>query len=259
MTAGILGSHAIQTRRDVWTQGMRRDDRTSTTDWRQLLFNRLDGRESRIRQGRRTEEAEHGLNLESSSYYFIDRCEPAYGDRAVAFDHPLVSLDSACVTPFDTGGLWHDRIETQPPRMTAAQKTDIVERFTFSSEDYLQAFIAWGKSAFSNHGQYCHGSAPSHAFCPEIRLSLDNMDARSWTWEGRVPKDQRYDGTLSPIRLFLAKKDFELYARWVTDTTAVPNSVKLRHQGLLARIYRDPGEQTASEALNSWIEGRWNW
>lgn len=252
-------SHVTQTPREVWIQGMRRDDRTSTSDWRQLLFNRLDGHESRIRQGRRTEEAEHGLNINPSSYYFVDRCEPAYGDRALAFDHPDITFDSARVVPFDTGGLWHDRIETNPPGMTPSQKLEIVERCTFRSNDYLEAFIAWGRATFPSHAHYCRGSAPSESFCAIIALSLKKLDARSWTWEGRIPKERNLDGTLHPIRLFLARKDFEPYTRWVTDTATVPNSAKLRHQGLLARIYEDPGEQTASEAMNSWIERRWSW
>ncbi len=74
---------------EFWTQGVpRRRGPGNTVRWQEVLHKRITARHDELPQGEQTKRAEDGLELSSSAYFYIGRCDPSFSEHVVIFDRP---------------------------------------------------------------------------------------------------------------------------------------------------------------------------
>jgi hypothetical protein len=236
---------------DLWAQGMRRDS-SPDKGWRQVLFARLTSRHSTLPTGPMTAVAEDGLGLGRHCYFYVGRCEPEIGNQAVVFRRP--KMQEARVTPFDTGGIWHRHIVTDPPS-PQAHLGDLVARHSFDCDRYRQPMRDWVGKAFNSELDYTSGIAPTHPFAPEIKVDASS-GARHWTWEARVPLSDADGAVLRPLVAVLDDDQYRDFTAWVRRSTQYSRETRQTVLRVIRAIRIDPGGEAHGVFLNRLLGGR---
>lgn len=241
---------------DFWIQAAPRRTHGEASDWQQIVYRRISSCHAQIRSYHRTLAAEKGLNFHPSAYFYIGRCDPSFSEHVLIFSRP--TSQESQVTPFDTGGFWHDHVCTHPPT-PPLDKPAFVESHSFGVEDYYQQFCRWGREAFPNASDYIWGTtSPQTLYALQINLDNNNPDSRCWTWEGRVSKATCY-GRLATIKLFLQDIRYRQYTTWVRNNPSILAEDAIAHLRLVSEIYSDAGQLSARDAACSWIEENGAW
>lgn len=241
---------------DHWTQGIPRPRAGHPITWQELLFRRITGAHGTLPQGRNTIEAEHGLDLDECAYFYIGRCDPAFSQHAAIFHRP--ECETAEVTPFDTGGFWFDHVTTEPPT-DPSLKPAFVSTMTMPAAGYYPSFRDWGSTAFSSEGGYIDGvTVPLTLFAVQIDLSASALDARCWTWEGRVSKSDN-TGSIVPRRLFMQDVHYRQYTTWVRNNTRLATDERIAHIDQVAQLRVDAGVVSGGDAANQWLNENGSW
>ncbi|WP_159617148.1 hypothetical protein [Arthrobacter zhaoguopingii] len=205
----------------------------------------------------KTGEAEMGLGIRPSAYFYLGRCDPDYGDQVVGYERP--STDESLVSPFDTGGLWHGHVVTTPPLAQSTLKT-FVARHSHGVPAFALAFQQWGNAEYNGSSKdYTAGQQPVKAAVPNIDLSSPRAEPRWWTWEGRIAHGSTAMHTLQPVKVFMTQDDFESYEPWVRDDVFLPTHEKKRHLSHLRAILVPTGNEDPAQAMNLWLEGQTQW
>lgn len=233
----------------AWLQGTRLPEGPVASDWREVLFGRLERDYRLIEQGEKTRQAENGLGFQASAYFFAGRCEPSFGDSAILFD--ASEVDAASVTPFDTGGLWFDHIRANPNVRTEC-KGDFVRDSTFDAPAGQEAYEGWINTNFANCDDYTRGVIPSIG-CHIDVIIVDGSDSRCWVWECRIPRELISSAPITPARMVLKRARYEHYKNWLIFNNKVSDSVKRQHLSTIADIYLDPGEAAPGQFINNWL------
>ena len=174
---------------ETWVQGLRGGAVETDLPWERVLYERLVGRHDRIQNSSKTVAAEIGLDIGNCAYFYIGRCDPDFGDQVVGYRRPISS--TVRVAPFDTGGLWHGYINTQPA-LVPSEKQKLVDDNSHKLGDFEWAFQAWGSAAyassapFPDSAPYTEGRKTLVNSEPEIEFTIAEETHRWWTWEGRV-------------------------------------------------------------------------
>lgn len=154
-----------------WISGLR-DDGTND-DWARHVSLLVLGDFHAIPQGPRTIQAEAGLGIPASKYWYVGRSEKKFG-HGVFWCEASTSWtpDERGVCPFDTGGLWHDRIRTTAPLSDDSKKS------LFETHD--RNLVGWDvairtilKSQYISFADYVRGQPPP-ALCAGFRAWPDN-------------------------------------------------------------------------------------
>ena len=243
---------------DYWVQGVPTRRAQHGLAWQEVLYCRLTTEHIYLEQGMKTAEAEDGLRIrESCAYFFLARCDPAFSEHAIIFDHNNAAVGK--LAPFDTGGFWFNHIVTMP-RTPAASKWRYVEKYSQDAAGpYFAEFCKWGRRAFDTESEYVLASRPPKVlYAREIDLDASDFDSRSWTWEGRIPKRDTH-ATLIPRRLFLQPHRYAQYVTWVRNRTSLLPDQAIEHLRLVATLVQDAGSISSGDAANQWIilNGTW--
>lgn len=243
---------------EFWTQGVpRRRGPGNTVRWQEVLHKRITARHDELPQGEQTKRAEDGLELSSSAYFYIGRCDPSFSEHVVIFDRP--THPDTSVAPFDTGGFWYDHVVTSPPTANG-EKADYVRRHSLTADDKCRAqFTTWGARAFPDCGSYIFGSVPPTAlYAIGLDLDASSRDSRCWTWEGRLPKAAAHNATAAQ-RLFMQRHHYAQYVTWVRNNPSLLAADSIDHLRLVASIYVDAGVTSGGDAANGWIAKNGIW
>lgn len=203
----------------IYTQGLRDTDvlRASGThmDWQRVLFHRLRLEHRKLGRGPTTAAAEDGLQIDPSAYWYIGRLEPDYAYIVTLSIDALEPGAQGVVCPFDTGGLWHDKLTLVAP-LTPTQKRQFLADNSYSMDNYHAAMQSWLESAFevNEHvASYSRGAKPSAHSIPDIVI---DDDTRSWTWEVRVAVKAATDSLPPATSLHMTEQQYDQYETWLT-------------------------------------------
>ena len=176
-----------------------------------------------------TKEAESNLQIDGLPYYFyVMRTELIFGSVVFLFRDvfdPALPDNVYGTTPFDSGGLWHNHIRTNPEipppeRIALFHKTQTsLSRWRTSFRDYIE-------SNYGRIAQYIEGAAPQSGTYP-IVADIPTNESRAWTWEARIPFELP-SHSLELIRGFFPQQDRIRYFGWLqeqrpSDHTSIVN------------------------------------
>lgn len=161
--------------------------------------------------------AETGLGISPSWYWYVARTENVFG-RMLSFWSPATSTwvaDERGVCPFDTGGLWHGFIRTNPVLVEGAQKKALFSRYDLVLSDWEPKFRLYLQENYSTAQDYIHGRCPTKR--PTEILPDPENASRAWTWEVRVRRDTA-KGRVALERFYCLKEDKDAFQEWLIDT-----------------------------------------
>lgn len=176
--------------------------------WGRTLINVLLGNLSGVRKSPSTIQAEAGLGILPSWYWYVGRSSTRFGHGIFLWDVRLDGLPSATpgVCSFDTGGLWHGYIKTAPPVSTADMKREVFQSHDRQLGSWWTAFDEYLRQNYDTPSEYLHG-LPPRVGSPPIICDLPNESA-AWTWEGRITLDL-VEHVGPPSRFFVNEEDLD--------------------------------------------------
>ena len=160
-------------------------------DWRELVTSAIRGEWPAPKASEGAREAERGLGIGGQPYYFyVLRAEGNFG--LVVFvlseeDEADWPPDARGATPFDSGGLWGNRVLTRPELDDAGRRAFFRDH-DVPLVDWRAAFEGYVRAHYGTVSSYLEGDAPGPGAEPRdseatIIRGRPN-DKRAWTWEG---------------------------------------------------------------------------
>ena len=223
----------------VLIRGLRQRRVHGGGDWCELVTSAIRGEWPAPKASERTQKAERGLGIGGKPYYFyVLRAEESFGLVVFVLSEDEEAewpSDARGATPFDSGGLWLKKVETDP------QLDDAGRRAFFQDHDvplarWRAAFGGYIRAHYGTVSNYIEGDAPE----PEIK-SRDlqvtitrgsSNDKLAWTWEVRIPHD-------------LAAGRLALRAAYMTETC---------RDDYLDWLWRSPLADDESGRIHRWVE-----
>lgn len=196
-----------------WVQGQRAHlDARRSISWMELLYRRVTCDFDAIPSGEKTKEAEAGLGIDESTYFYVECPHPQFGDSVIAFVDTAREL--AAVSPFDTGGLWFGHVPLNQELDNAAKQV-LVARWSIECPDYQLPFAEWVGRSIGSLQDYRTGVRPDAVVVEEIDLST--ASSQSWTWEARLRKNVGAGASVAPDRVYLMEGRRAAYLSWLRD------------------------------------------
>lgn len=189
--------------------------------WQAILRDRLTHRFVEIDATDGTVAAEAGLGYDASAYWYVHRGDAAFGRVGTLWKlqaGPLLPSSGAS-TPFDSGGLWHANIVTDPPLADPLDRRDFVRTNEHTCDDSLaRLFVAWLETAFSSGlPSYVRGDVPAFHVHP-IVLDRAKNEPRAWTWELRLVAAAVDASIIRPIGIVWSEADYEGFEWWIHES-----------------------------------------
>jgi hypothetical protein len=192
-----------------------------------------------------TIEAEQGLGIGCRcSYWYISRVETLYGRVLMVWELQSDLLD-ASILPTDSGGIWHDHIEVDPPFLNPAEKGTFVDTNTLDAETGLDLFELWLAESYANTYEYVADlSPPISPALPRIIPTSPPNCGIAWSWEMRIDCTNFPSNGLRLANIFWCEEDFLVFRVFLRDT--VPDPHYNSYVSLLATVSKVYG--TLNEA-----------
>jgi|GEM_PF-4826587 len=164
--------------------------------------------------GARTAEAEAALGLGSCIYFYVFQTSARFGSVVFLWrenpSRPWSSGDGAAA-PFDTGGIWHDRVVTDPP-LAKAERKSFVQTHSRPIDRWLTEFVSWIDTNYDETADYL-ANRPPRVGVPGIVYDSRNADG-GWTWEARVRKAS-WNEQISIRHVFWSREDRTDFETWL--------------------------------------------
>lgn len=246
--------------------GMRVDDHLSggtaddRTSWEHLLYWRLTGQHHCAVKGYfgNTQRIEDKAGLPRNVYLFLGRCEPHYGEHAVAFE--CLDKGEFLVSPFDTGGIISGHTHTVQPA-TDEQRAELVRKWSFIPKAYRKELADWGRLAYDSSAEYTGGEPPRFHLVDEIdlRTAVDDHDSYAWDWEIRLEARPANCAHLVPQILIMTRAQRDAYATWLGAADILSVKKYAKHMRDVERIRIDPGGNLQSDFINTMLQCEQLW
>lgn len=210
----------------------------AASPWQQVLFHRLRYEFALLTDRRdHTRQTEIGLEMPQSAYWFIGRIEPEY-TSVVTLSELGASSPSGRgrVSPFDTGGLWHDKMKTVNDPLSPEQKRALYNENLFAVGTFDPSMSGWLNSAFSGiPADYCRDVRPTHHYVELVVLD-DDSEARDWSWELSIDINAGVEEFPMLRTLYMNEYLLDTYKRWVNTNPTISGDDALDHLSLLNDI-----------------------
>ena len=175
-----------------WIHGLKhplKPRKESQMDWREItkiIF--LKKNVSEISPGKSTKEAERGLDIPRSYYWYVHRAPHLYGYMVFCWEPDNISPDiGGGVCPFDTGGLWCGCINTNPPLNTASEKLVFFRRRRRDLRLWYEEFVDYLERNYDKVSGYIKGEKPRSDLREITTANANNtFPDLGWTWEVHV-------------------------------------------------------------------------
>jgi hypothetical protein len=222
---------SLQEARDlILVQGLR-PWRAQPHPWQQLILRRLSKRFGEIPPSESTREAEEGLDFPASAYWYVWRSDLAFGGMATIWKPGAefaTSPSGAGASPFDTGGLWHGHVITEPALGTDSEKRTFAAEQQCALPACAGVFQTWLEVGYGESPTaYVDGTVPS-AHVPSVSLDLAKNTCRAWTWELRLASADIGADTIAPTEIFWRELDYEQFEAWAMKDSTLPPSERLQ-------------------------------
>ena len=201
------------------------EPRKSRVDWRVSLTNIVRRQWGLRKPSPNTIQAETGLGIDGTPYYFFAmHTERAFGFAVFFFQARRKSAwqdEVNGATPFDSGGLWHDNLRTTRP-INDHQKRKIFRTNQYSLSTWVREFNRYIHNNYNSINKYIYGERPSIGVAPIIPKPPNT--SRAWTWEVRVPINLMYTG-MELMYGFMSEEDGERYRDWLWNDSEFDDGV----------------------------------
>jgi hypothetical protein len=221
-------------------QGLR-PARTQSYPWQQIMLNRLNWEFGVLHPSASTQSAEIGLGYPPSAYWSILRSDAAFAQMATIWQ---VSLDEwpsgqpangSSVTPFDTGGLWHDYLKADPGFRDRADKRDFARNHGYRVVGAASLFSQWLAGGYpSSPRGYVDGDVPMKHI-PRVILDSAQNTSRAWTWEMRVASEHVSRSAMEPKEIYWSSSAYEEFEAWTIQHSRLSHSQRTQ---AIARVRR---------------------
>lgn len=165
-----------------------------------------------------TSAAEMGLGLPPSVYWYIGSCHANFAGHAVALWQvgPTAGLDGG-ICPFDSGGLWHRYIHTDPPLNSAGEVVDYFVMSDRPLEDWPLPVSAEVRQCYDDFvADYVLApKPPDRRPTARVHLPAPHQDPRAWLWEARIAVSDAGRAPLNLRWFYWRQEDSNLFTRWV--------------------------------------------
>ena len=208
-------------------------------DWRELVTRAIRGEWPAPKASERTREAERELGIDGQPcYFYVLRAEESFS--LVVFvlsedDEADWPSDARGATPFDSGGLWWNKVLTHPELDDDGRRAFFRDR-DVPLVDWKAAFEGYVRAHYGTVSSYLEGDAPGPGAEPqdqEVTIIRGYPNGKlAWTWEVRVPR------ALAPGRLALREA-------YMTET---------RRDDYLDWLWRSPLADDESLRIHQWVE-----
>ena len=157
--------------------------------WCAAIASILLGQYDDIKSGAKTLEAEHGLGIPASWYWYVARSDESFGQGVFSCGaHDIAWEPTECgVSPFDTGGLWHRHIKTHDDKTNGELRTLFQNNNRPLSNG--QCYREHLSTNYLTVADYVLGVPPS-AGTEGIICTQPPNHPRAWTWEARVERKE---------------------------------------------------------------------
>ena len=206
----------------ILVHGLRQRRLYHSGGWFERMTDAITGRWPVLTASPETQCAEHGLGIAGRPYYFFAlRTDENFGlvvfllSEIEGVDWPP---DARGATPFDSGGLWIDKIATDPP-LDQRGRRGFFEAHDVPLTAWRPAFETYIRKSYETIADYVRGS-PAGGTLPQtsgpaIVMGQPN-DPRAWTWEVRVPH-QLVARHLALRAVCLSEANHSRYLDWLWD------------------------------------------
>jgi hypothetical protein len=228
-----------------WIQGIR--PRLAEDVWQRLVQSTLLLTFIDQPPSMNTAATESALGFEPCAYWYLCRSEARFGSVVFLWrtstGEPLRVADGA-VAPFDTGGIWHGHIRTNPALEEAKRKA-FVASYSRPADEWVDALSTWIETNYSGAADYVAGRPPKTGL-PGIVYDTSN-EASAWTWEARLEKALWHRQVMIG-HVFWSAGDRSRFEDWL-ETSDVDERVAEELIDFLsaASIETPPGELTTEE------------
>ncbi len=226
----------------LWVHGFRttKPDSTRSADvWRQLVSLIVLRKFVDIPAGKATEEAEKGLGIEPSFYWFVGSSKHYYGNGVFLCNvmNEGWNNEDRGISPFDSGGVWHKKTRTVPPSLfnNESDRKRFFDRHNHSLNGWIGTFSGYIQSNYGTFDAYVCGRLPDKGDgIPEIvgayRLvgvdKITEADSLAWTWEGCAKKGWN-DDQITWTLFLCYEEQLRTYKDWlVKNRTLLPSEKK---------------------------------
>ncbi len=241
-------------------RGLRQSHIQGGGDWCALVTNAIQGEWPIPTASKKTKIAERELGIDGKPYYFyVLRAGEDFGLVVLVLsevEDAKWPADARGATPFDSGGLWWNKIATDPELNDAGRRaffacrdaplTDWRSRF----EKYIQTYHV----TVSN---YLEGNVPEPGNEPPdpgiTVVKGSRNDKRAWTWEVRVPHDLAA-GCLDLLSVYMTEDDRDDYLDWLWHSSPLTdNESRQINQWIGNHVIVPDQGVSATRAVEDWL------
>jgi len=197
-------------------------------EWQEVMFRRLQLEFNLLTTPRPvTEQAEDGLRMRRSAYWYLGRLHPDYCEMVVM--STVTEDPNGVVCPMDTGGIWHDKIETVYSPLSEEQKRKLFSENAIASDEYRQPMTEWLELTYPGGVDgYCTGVRPTAHKVPTVVFTVDT-EPQAWTWELSVARGAAQGAFPQPLRIHMTPNHQTQYVQWVGRFLGASRAVVAAH------------------------------
>jgi len=211
-----------------WVFGLRPQYKYENKNWRYVLASLLLGDFSVIEKGNKTIESERGLGLPSCWYWYIGNANEAFG-HVISFWQATTSEwaeDEKGLSPFDSGGLWHNHIATSPPLDDNVKKITFFKKHDQHLRSWHEKIHSYIVRNYDSHSDYIDShNAPKHG--TQGIINAPPNDGQAWTWEAHVDINS-IDGKIDISKVFITSSDRDNFLEWIEESREFQSPIKIR-------------------------------
>ena len=250
----------LHTMDSILVHGLRQPRHEHGRDWVERLTSAITGRWPEPTASAGTQSAERGLGISGKPYYFYAlRTDWRFGFVVFLFsDGGDWPPDARGATPFDSGGMWLEKIATDPP-IDRDGRRELFKNHDVPLVDWRSEFETYIGTRYDTVADYVRGSAPAstHPHDSEHAIVMDKPNKPpAWTWEVRVPH-QLAPHHLELQAVCLSEENRNRYLGWLWDHSPLPTSERRKVAGWLQNyaIPPSPGLSEVDRAAE-WLVQR---
>lgn len=254
MPYDVLGLSVNEMETDLVFHGLRPQARDADA-WCRLMTKVIRQEWTDLAGSPVTRETENRLGIVGEPvYFFAMRSERAFGYVVFAARLRLATgRRDKGATPFDSGGLWRGKVQTNRT-LDSREREELFRTHETELPDFRENFDAYVTGNYRSLNEYIVGKPPQHG-TPPIIAGWPNK-SRAWTWEVRIPKAAA-SAWVELVCGFITPQAMSTYKRWLDYESGLDDAeVRSIHLWISDNMRAAPEGVAASEfAQESMLAG----